>query len=88
MARYVGLTVGTILVLVAAYLVWQPVSHFFAVDACLDQGGSFDYVAGACDFERSHPYSPDESFGGTYYLMAILVAIAGAGAIAVSKPRE
>ena len=24
-------------------------------DRCLDQGGSYNYDAGECDFERSHP---------------------------------
>lgn len=25
------------------------------VDRCLDQGGSYNYDAGECDFEKSHP---------------------------------
>jgi hypothetical protein len=33
---------------------WQVVSHLLAIDRCLDQGGSFDYVRGECDLESSH----------------------------------
>jgi hypothetical protein len=29
------------------------------VDRCLDSGGSFDYVTGRCDFEKSHPGPAD-----------------------------
>jgi hypothetical protein len=29
--------------------------HFFAVDRCLDAGGSFNHVAGVCEPERSVP---------------------------------
>jgi hypothetical protein len=32
--------------------------ELLAVDRCLDGGGSFDYTAGRCDFERSHPSRP------------------------------
>jgi hypothetical protein len=31
-------------------------SELLAVDACLDQGGSYDYAKGRCDDQISHPY--------------------------------
>jgi hypothetical protein len=37
--------------LLLAFVVWQ----FFAVDACLDAGGSFNYLARQCDMAVSHP---------------------------------
>jgi hypothetical protein len=27
-----------------------------AVDACMDAGGSFDYLTAACDHQQNHPY--------------------------------
>ena len=38
--------------LLLAFVGWQ----FFAVDSCLDAGGSFNYVARRCDMARTHPY--------------------------------
>lgn len=32
---------------------------WLAIDTCLDRGGSFNYVAAACDFQRNHPYRPE-----------------------------
>ena len=76
------------MILIAGYLVWQPASIIFAVDTCLDQGGSFDYVAGACDFDRSHPYAPDARPYDANFLVAVLVGIVGAGLIAISGSAE
>ena len=42
----------------AFYFAWQVLSHLAAVDACLDHGGSFDYLAGACNMQESLPYVP------------------------------
>ncbi len=33
-------------------------AQYRAVDECLDAGGSFDYTAKTCDYERAHPYMP------------------------------
>ena len=32
--------------------------EFIQVDACLNGGGSYNYLAGTCDQSRTHPYSP------------------------------
>ena len=29
-----------------------------AVDACLDQGGSYNYDLGECDLQQEHPFKP------------------------------
>ncbi len=42
----------------ALYFAWQVLRHLAAVDACLDHGGSFDYLAGACNMQESLPYVP------------------------------
>jgi hypothetical protein len=50
--------VGALLLIAAAILIWPNVSTFFASDACLDSGGSYDYVAGQCDHSINHPFLP------------------------------
>ena len=35
-----------------------PVGEFFAADACLNRGGSFDYVLSRCDMVEGHAYLP------------------------------
>ena len=49
------LVVGTLLL--GAVLV-SYARELFAVDTCLDGGGSFDYAVGACDHKESHRYVP------------------------------
>jgi hypothetical protein len=43
-----GLTLGSI--------AYRFLSDAGNVDACLDQGGSFDYAGMSCDHEKNHPY--------------------------------
>ncbi len=49
---------GVALLSVAALLFWQHISMLIASDGCLDSGGSYDYVAQACDHVVSHPHIP------------------------------
>ena len=45
-----------LLAMIAAIAVsWNPARRFFAADKCLDAGGSYDYGAARCDFDRSQP---------------------------------
>ena len=49
------LLAGAVLLLVAlaaASVSW--LTDYFAVDSCLDAGGSFNYELGRCDFVNSH----------------------------------
>jgi hypothetical protein len=39
---------------IAAWATWQVLAHILAVDRCLDDGASFDYVLGQCDSKYSH----------------------------------
>jgi hypothetical protein len=82
------LVAGVILILAAGYLAWQPVSLFFAVDGCMDQGGSFDYLTRACDFERSHAYVSHDESDRSYFLAAIVVGLVGIASIAISNLRK
>jgi hypothetical protein len=49
---------GSLLLVAAAILIWPNISAFFASDGCLDSGGSYDYLAGRCDYHRNHPFLP------------------------------
>jgi len=40
------------------FLAAERVVEIFTVDACLDKGGSYDYVTGACDLNQKHPPVP------------------------------
>ncbi len=48
--------IGAILLLAATALVAWQAWRFLAVDACLDLGGSYDYVLGTCDLINTHRY--------------------------------
>ena len=52
LARVVGALMLSVSGVVLGLLIWQ----FFAVDSCLDSGGSFDYLWHQCDRAVSHPY--------------------------------
>jgi hypothetical protein len=54
----VRLGVGGIAAVSAVALLSPLAAEFFAVDACLDGGGSFDYVRSVCDRVANHSYVP------------------------------
>jgi hypothetical protein len=45
MKKWIGISVGALVALVAAMWIW----HEFRVDRCLDAGGRWDAGAGQCD---------------------------------------
>ena len=67
----------------AIALAWPATSEFFAVDACLDAGGSFDSILGICDHKVSHPYvaSPayvQSTFGSPWFiLIGVVLGLVG-----------
>jgi hypothetical protein len=77
--------VGLLLLATALGLLWPSMSGFFAVDACLDRGGSYNYSIDACDYEVSHPYAP---VSRTPYLWAALVAAAAGFGLILWPPRS
>jgi hypothetical protein len=54
----VRLVVVAIALISAVALVWPLAAEFAAVDACLDSGGSYNYLGSVCDLEQDHPYIP------------------------------
>jgi hypothetical protein len=50
-----GVWLLVLVALVAASFLGLRAFRAVQIDACLDRGGSFDYEAGVCDFDRSHP---------------------------------
>lgn len=64
---------------------WQVVSHLLAVDRCLDQGASFDYVRGECDLESSHSVISLGKTHGFLLVTAVLAAIHSAMALSRSR---
>jgi len=62
-------------VLLLVFVAWQ----FFAVDFCLDAGGSFNYVARQCDMARAHPYPGLWQAFGLPLVGAAIAAVIGIG---------
>ena len=66
-----------LLLIVLLPLAYLTLRETWAVDACLEQGGSYDYRAGRCDMTATHPYEPFMERHGVL-LGAVVVALAGA----------
>ena len=79
------LVAGAVLILGAGYLAWQPVSLSLAVDRCMDQSGSFDYVSQTCDFETSHPYVSQSESDRSYFLASIVIGVFGVASLVIAK---
>jgi hypothetical protein len=67
-----------LLLLILLPLAFISLRETAAVDACLDQGGSYDYKAGECDMAASHAYEPFMERHGVL-IGATLFALMGAG---------
>jgi hypothetical protein len=64
---------------VAAILLWPSISEFFAVDSCLDAGGSFDYATGRCDHTANHAYVDSWERHGAAIFGAFVFVIVASG---------
>ena len=64
-------------VLLLAFVGWE----FFAVDACLDAGGSFNYAARQCDMARTHAYPGLWQTFGLPLVGAVVAAAIGVRAL-------
>ena len=60
---------------IAALATWQVLAHILAVDRCLDDGGSFDYVLGQCDIKHSHEVFSIWSTHGFLMVVAFVTAL-------------
>lgn len=54
----IGMPLLFVGILVIAIVAVPYAREFFAVDRCLDGGGSFDYAAATCDHTENHPNVP------------------------------
>ena len=56
--RFLWLTIGSVLLVVAAGLLLSLVWEFFVSGECVSSGGSYDYLLGQCDFSHNHVSVP------------------------------
>ncbi|HYD79445.1 MAG TPA: hypothetical protein VEC06_06530 [Paucimonas sp.] len=66
----------------AAYAIWLFAGAYFAPDACLDFGGSFDYKSWECSKDVKHEYIempvylvPGFNLAATLLLIAIIISV-------------
>jgi hypothetical protein len=72
------LVVALIFGLITVWNAAPYVAEFFAVDECLDRGGSYDYLQRQCDFALAHAYIPwDERhpYGGMLFWSSCAISI-------------
>jgi hypothetical protein len=60
------------------WALWPVVRHTLAVDRCLDQGGSFNYVQSVCDGTANHPVLSLAATHGFLLTLGGLACIAAA----------
>lgn len=89
---YARWLVAVVLVATSTYSGWQLLQALGEVDACLDQGGSYNYPEFGCDYSRSHPAMPLFSWAGlriTWTVVLLLAGIAvGVFAIREARPND
>ncbi len=54
---------------------WRVASDYMTLDACLDIGGSFNYVRSACDLTGSHPSVSLFAWRGFFLTASIVFAL-------------
>lgn len=72
---------GALLLFVAAWALIPILGELCAVDACLDRGGSFDYLASECSSVITHPYIPFLQRRGFQLVAGVLFASAAVSAL-------
>ena len=66
---------------IAAWATWQVLAHILAVDRCLDDGASFDYVLDQCDIKYSHEVFSIWKTHGFLIVVAFVTALHSAAAL-------
>ena len=56
--RRAFLVLLTLAIVILVWAAWGYGREFLAVDSCLDNSGSFNFVSMACDHAQNHPYIP------------------------------
>jgi hypothetical protein len=84
MARTSVRLFGIALLVAAVFIASAPLRAQLAVDSCLDDGGSFDYAAGACDYQRT--YLGERFVAPAYvtWVEAVVLALVGSFLLAFS----
>lgn len=80
-----ALLLGVCLLLSVA-AAWRVFTDFMALDACLDGGGSFDYIHSVCDHIGSH--SSVSLFAWRGFFLTSAVVFAGPVVLAWAKRRK
>ena len=70
----------------SAAAAWRVASDYMALDACLDLGGSFDYVRSVCDLTDSHAVVSLFAWRGFFLTSALVFAVPVV--IAAARPRK
>jgi hypothetical protein len=53
--RALRVAVGIAALALGQALAWPTAHEYLVADRCVSAGGSFDYEAGRCDYQASHP---------------------------------
>lgn len=61
--------------LLSAGAAWRVARDYMALDACLDLGGSFDYVRSVCDFAEPHAVVSLFAWRGFFLTSALVFAV-------------
>jgi len=84
-AKQLRVLVRSALLLAAVAVLWPRWSEFWAVDACLDSGGSYNYDTQQCDHEQSHPYKARSSSGTSFVIAGFLAICALAAPTVIGR---
>lgn len=76
-AHRVLLLLGFFLLASSAVSFWPKASQFFAVDSCLDSGGSYNYQESKCDFMQSHKPPVQLAAQSSPSLIGLVLSAAG-----------
>ena len=74
----IAIIIGIICITSALYLFKPHWNEFWAVDICLDQGGSYNYTEQECDYNHSNPYRPSYISDAPTFYIAISFYFLGA----------
>jgi hypothetical protein len=86
MVRLRSLKVLVVLLWVAAaYASWFFAGEYFAPDACLDHGGSFNYLAWECSMTDMHRYIETSIYQVPGFVVMFFVVVAALLASAVLR---
>ena len=75
--KSLSIFIGALLLGVSIVLARPHWVEFWAVDSCLDSGGSYNYKEQECDDVKSHPNEPSYSKHGLSVVAAVVSGTVG-----------